>query len=151
MIVLQGSPIRPGLLRLDRGQAELEGMELNFIALRRSIRIRLLHAGAGRRGSAACRKPELVRRFCGRPPGVMKRQSRSREAAAILLENAPNWMKRWFMPARNGSKTTTGPGLPGGACRKRETWAGYTRWLYERGLIDELIDVDQAFTNDFLP
>ena len=51
------------------------------------------------------------------------------------------------MPARNGSRTTTGRS-PGGRA-KAEVWEGYTRWLYERGLIEELIDVDQAFTNDF--
>ncbi len=36
-----------------------------------------------------------------------------------------------------------------GACRKRSL-GNYSRWLYDQGLISEMLDVDRAFTNDFI-
>ncbi|MGI6555392.1 MAG: ABC transporter substrate-binding protein [Bacillota bacterium] len=35
--------------------------------------------------------------------------------------------------------------------QKREVWENYAQWLYDHQLIEEMIDVDAAFTNDFLP
>jgi len=35
--------------------------------------------------------------------------------------------------------------------QKESVWTNYQNWLYERELIEGLIDVDKAFTNEFLP
>ncbi len=34
---------------------------------------------------------------------------------------------------------------------KKEVWESYAGWLYERNLIESMIDADRAFTNEFLP
>ena len=33
----------------------------------------------------------------------------------------------------------------------REVWQNYSDWMYESDLIESELDVDAAFTNDFLP
>jgi hypothetical protein len=34
--------------------------------------------------------------------------------------------------------------------QKEETWTAYGKWLFEQGLIEEMPDFSQAFTNRFL-
>ena len=134
-------------------QAELAGMELNFIALREidpdlDYYTPVLAAGEG----LLAEKPELVRRFLrATARGYEAAIAEPGEAAAILLENAPELDEALVYASQEWLKDYYRAGAPRWGVQKRETWAGYTRWLYERGLIDELIDVDQAFTNDFLP
>ena len=37
-----------------------------------------------------------------------------------------------------------------GGCRKKEAWENYSRWLLEHGLVDKMLDVENAFTNKFI-
>ena len=34
---------------------------------------------------------------------------------------------------------------------KKEIWTNYSNWMYDRGLLENTLDVDEAFTNEFLP
>ncbi len=34
---------------------------------------------------------------------------------------------------------------------KEEIWQNYSHWMYERKLIEQELDVDEAFTNEYLP
>jgi len=34
--------------------------------------------------------------------------------------------------------------------QKKEVWENYSRWLFDHGLVDEMLDVDSAFTNKFV-
>lgn len=134
-------------------QAELEGLELNFIPLREIDPVLdyytpVLAAGEG----LLAEKPELVRRFLrATARGYEAAIAEPGEAAAILLANAPELDEALVNASQEWLKDYYRAGAPRWGVQKREAWEGYTRWLYERGLIEELIDVDQAFTNDFLP
>jgi ABC-type nitrate/sulfonate/bicarbonate transport system substrate-binding protein len=73
------------------------------------------------------------------------------DAAQILLKEAPELDKtlviesqKWLSPRYKDDAKVWG-------YQKRETWENYTRWLYDRKLINTMIDVDKAFTNEFIP
>lgn len=72
------------------------------------------------------------------------------EGAEILLKNAPELDKnlvyasqKWLSSRYAGNEEVWG-------MQKLEVWERYMNWLYERGLLEEKIDIKRAFTNEFL-
>jgi len=73
------------------------------------------------------------------------------DAANILLSNAPELDKnlvtesqKWLSPKYKDDAKVWG-------VQKKEVWEGYTKWLFDKKLIEKMLDVDKAFTNNFLP
>lgn len=97
-------------------------------------------------------RPEVVRAF-------MKAISRGyefaiqnpEEAANLLLKAAPELdaklvqeSQAWLSPRYQGDAPRWGE-------QKLEVWQHYSRWMADNGIIEQPIDAQAAFTNDFLP
>jgi ABC-type nitrate/sulfonate/bicarbonate transport system substrate-binding protein len=97
-------------------------------------------------------QPELVKRFMrAAAKGYEYSINNPEDAAEILLTNAPELDKnlvvesqKWLSPKYRDDAAVWG-------VQKREVWENYTKWLYDRELIGQMLEVDKAYTNDFLP
>lgn len=73
------------------------------------------------------------------------------DAGKILLKHAPELDEalvlnsQAFLAAEYQAEATQW------GIQEKSVWVDYQAWLFERDLIENLIDVDKAFTNDFLP
>lgn len=72
------------------------------------------------------------------------------EAANILIKNAPELNKELVEASQNFLAKEYKSDASYWGEQKKEVWENYTNWLYGNKLIDKKIDVNQAFTNEFL-
>ncbi len=72
------------------------------------------------------------------------------EAAECLLQLAPELNKELVMKSQNYLASKYKDDAPYWGMQKKEVWEKYMKWLYENKFIDSEIDVEKAFTNDFL-
>jgi len=97
-------------------------------------------------------KPEVVRQFLKAvSEGYSYAIQHPEDAANILIKNAPeadpNLIKKsqaWLSPRYQAEAPRWGE-------QKASVWQNYAKWLYDRKLIDKMIDSGKAFTNEFLP
>lgn len=73
------------------------------------------------------------------------------ESANILLKYAPELDKELVIASQKYLSTKYIDDASKWGVQKKEIWENYMNWLYERDLIENQIDVDKAFTNEFLP
>ncbi|ENH97233.1 sulfonate/nitrate/taurine ABC transporter extracellular binding protein [Gracilibacillus halophilus YIM-C55.5] len=73
------------------------------------------------------------------------------EAADILIEAAPDLdeelvreSQKWLSPRYQDDAEQWG-------IQTEEVWSNYADWMYENDLLDSKLDVNGAFTNEFLP
>ncbi|MBT2583233.1 ABC transporter substrate-binding protein [Planococcus sp. ISL-109] len=73
------------------------------------------------------------------------------EAADILIDAVPDLnpelvkaSQQWLAPKYQEDASRWGE-------QKQGIWAGYATWMYENGLLEDELEVDQAYTNEFLP
>lgn len=96
--------------------------------------------------------PELVKAFMRAvSKGYQYSIDHPDEAAQILLKAVPELDKdlvvasqKWLSPKYQDDAARWGE-------QKREVWQNYSDWMHERGLLEKPLDVDAAFTNEFLP
>lgn len=96
--------------------------------------------------------PELVKAFMAAvSKGYEYAIENPEDAANILLQAVPDLDKELVM----ASQKWLSPKYKEDAARwgeqKREVWEGYMNWMTDNQLLESKIDVDQAFTNEFLP
>ncbi|KKK36386.1 ABC transporter substrate-binding protein [Mesobacillus campisalis] len=72
-------------------------------------------------------------------------------AADILIEAVPDLdaelvkaSQEWLSPKYQDDAEQWG-------IQKQEVWENYAGWMYENGLLEEELDAEKAFTNEFLP
>jgi ABC-type nitrate/sulfonate/bicarbonate transport system substrate-binding protein len=136
----------------DGVQAEIMGYELNMVPLYGSCipdyYTPVIVAGE----KTIEERPDTVRRFMAATTrGYEHAIANPDEAAEILLkhspESSPELVRR--------SQAWLGPRLRDDAPRwgeqKLEIWRDYALWMYERGLLAEAVEPEEAFTNAFLP
>ncbi|NMA91884.1 MAG: ABC transporter substrate-binding protein [Firmicutes bacterium] len=137
----------------DGVEAELKGLELNFIQLTElDPALDYYTPVLITSESLISKQPELVKKFMrATSRGYELAINNPEEAAEILLENAPELdrdlviaSQKWLADKFQAEAETWGQ-------QDRTTWENYTRWLYDNHLIDELIQLEQAYTNEFLP
>ena len=97
-------------------------------------------------------RPEVVRAFVRALSRGYDDAIRDPEAAAeILVEAVPELDAELVL----ASQTWLSPRYRADAARwgeqDRQVWFDYAQWMLDNGIIDEMIDVDAAFTNEFLP
>lgn len=133
-------------------EAELKGMELNFIQLRDIEPALDYYTPVIIAGEDLIKEdPELVQRFMrATAKGYKLAMEDPSEAARILLAGAPELDEALVTASQEWLKDKYQAGAPVWGLQRKEVWESYTRWLFERGLIEEMIDVDQAFTNRFV-
>ncbi|MGG6313757.1 ABC transporter substrate-binding protein [Paenibacillus macerans] len=96
--------------------------------------------------------PELVKAFMRAvSKGYEYAIDHPEEAAQILLKAVPELDKdlvvasqKWLSPKYRDDAARWGE-------QKKEVWQNYSDWMHERGLLEKPLDVDSAFTNEFLP
>lgn len=96
--------------------------------------------------------PDLVKRFMkAAAKGYEYAERNTEEAANILLKNAPELDKTLVIESQKWLSPKYKDDAPRWGIQKKEVWESYTKWLFDRNLIEKMLDVDKAFTNDFLP
>lgn len=96
--------------------------------------------------------PELVKAFMrATTKGYEYTIDHPEEAAAILSEAVPDLDKelvlesqKWLSPKYQDDAARWGE-------QKTEVWQNYSDWMVEHELLDQPLDVEKAFTNEFLP
>ncbi len=136
----------------DGINAELKGLKLNFIELRALDQALDYYTPVLITGESLINSsPELIERFMrATEKGYTLAASNPDLAAEILLLNAPELDKelvvasqRWLADRYQGDAEMWG-------LQERETWELYALWMLEHGLIEQMPDIDDAFTNRFL-
>ncbi len=137
----------------DGVAAELRGIELNYISLDDYDPALDYYTPVLITGEELRRDhPELVERF-------MRATARGYQvciddpagAAEILLKNAPELDRDLVFASQEWLAGKYRDDAPAWGLQDRAVWERYARWLHERGLVAGMLEVDRAFTNEFLP
>lgn len=73
------------------------------------------------------------------------------ESATILLKYAPELNEELVKKSQEFLAAEYKAEAPEWGVMKEDVWANYAQFLFENGLIPTELDVDKAFTNEFLP
>jgi len=96
--------------------------------------------------------PDIVRKFLyATAKGYGYATRYPEKAAKILLKFAPELDEKLVIESQKWLKDQYMADAPYWGYQKDVVWKRYAKWLYEQGFIKEMIDVEKAFTNDFLP
>lgn len=97
-------------------------------------------------------KPELVRSFMAATArGYQFAIEQPEEAAEILAAAEPDLDRELVIASQKWLSPRYQDDAPRWGLQKAEVWENYANWLYERDLLEKPLDVESAFTNDFLP
>lgn len=134
-------------------EAETKGMDLNFIKLKDEDKILDYYTPVIIASENQISKnPELVKKFMqAASKGYNYAIKYPDKTAAILLKNVPELDKKLV----NESQKYLAEQYKSDAQRWGEmepaVWKGYADFMYANQLIDKNIQVDKAFSNEFLP
>ena len=96
--------------------------------------------------------PELVQAFThATVEGYALAMEDPERAAQHLLEAEPDLDEELVMASQEWLADVYQSDAPYWGHQERDVWQNYMDWMYESGLIESEMDVDQAFTNEFLP
>ncbi|MFD2114322.1 ABC transporter substrate-binding protein [Paenibacillus yanchengensis] len=73
------------------------------------------------------------------------------EAAKVLLKAAPELDEELVIASQKWLSPRYKEDAPRWGEQRREVWQLYGEWMYDNGLIEKQLEVDQAYTNEFLP
>lgn len=97
-------------------------------------------------------EPDLVRRFLrATSRGYEFCIEKPEEAVKALLKNAPETDKEIAIASQKYLASEYQSDAERWGEMKREIWYNYSHWMYERKLIEQELNVDEAFTNEYLP
>jgi ABC-type nitrate/sulfonate/bicarbonate transport system substrate-binding protein len=74
-----------------------------------------------------------------------------KEAADILIQNVPDINKELVQESQQWLSTKYQDDAKAWGVQKEEVWSNYMNFLYDNKVIKKKIDVNAAFTNEFLP
>jgi len=134
-------------------EAEQKGMDLNFIKLRDENEALDFYTPVIIANEQKLKDdPELVKKFlkaCSK--GYEFAIKNPEEAGEILINNVPDLDKDLVMASQKYLADEYQADAARWGEMKREVWEKYANFMFENNLIEENIDPEQAFTNDFLP
>jgi ABC-type nitrate/sulfonate/bicarbonate transport system substrate-binding protein len=97
-------------------------------------------------------KPELVQRFmAATSKGYRYCIDKPEEAAEILLQAVPELDAELVKASQQWLSGQYQADAPSWGWQEQKVWERYANWMYEKKLLDKKIEVEKAFTNDFLP
>lgn len=134
-------------------EAQIRGIELNYIDLGKEdpaldYYTPIIITSEG----LISENQELAKKFMkATAKGYEDAIENPEEAAEILLANAPELDQELVIESQKFLSNAYQAEASQWGIQKREVWANYTDWLYNNGLINSKIDIDAAFTNEFLP
>ncbi|SDJ97768.1 ABC transporter substrate-binding protein [Natronincola ferrireducens] len=96
--------------------------------------------------------PELVEKFMrATTRGYQYAIANPQDAAADLLKSAPELDEELVVASQLYLADQYQAEAPRWGEMRSTVWENYSNWMYEQGLLREKLDVETAFTNDFLP
>ncbi|MHB1317030.1 MAG: ABC transporter substrate-binding protein [Anaerolineae bacterium] len=136
----------------DGVQAQLDDVDLNVFPLYGSCvpdyYTPVLIAGE----RTLADRPDLVRRFLrATKRGYEFAIENPQESAEILLAYSPESDPDLVRASQAYLSPLYQDDAPAWGLQEREVWAGLSEWMAENGIIPEPIDVDAAFTNEYMP
>ena len=98
------------------------------------------------------KEPELTRKFLrATTRGYKFCIENPEEAAEALLKNAPETDREIAIASQKYLASQFQADAERWGEMKEEVWENYANWMYKRKLIDKELDVNAAFTNEYLP
>lgn len=95
---------------------------------------------------------ELTRRFMKAVfDGYEYTIAHPKEAAEILIKSAPELNKDLVYKSQEWLTEQYKKDADKWGIQKKAVWEGYIKWLYDRKLIEKMINPDNSFTNELLP
>ena len=73
------------------------------------------------------------------------------DAADILIKAVPDLDPELVKRSQEWLATRYQDDAPRWGEQKLEVWKNYSDWMFEKGLLEKEVDVEKAFTNEFLP
>jgi len=96
--------------------------------------------------------PDVIKKFMeATTKGYEFAISNPDEAASILLKDVPGMDTKLVKASQKWLSTKYQEDATQWGIQKPEVWETYTNWMVNHKLIPSKIDVDKAFTNEFLP
>ncbi len=134
-------------------EAKTKGMDLNFIKLKDEDNVLDYYTPVIISSETLISKnPELVKKFMkATSKGYNYAIKYPDKTSAILLKNVPELNKSLVAASQNYLAQEYQSDAPRWGEMKTGVWKGYADFMYANKLIDKNIQVDQAFTNKFLP
>lgn len=97
-------------------------------------------------------QPELAERFLKAVTrGYRYAEENPEESARILLDHASELDEDLVMKSQKYVSDEYSAGVDRWGVQEKPVWEDFTAWLYDNELIDERLEVEEAFTNEFLP
>jgi ABC-type nitrate/sulfonate/bicarbonate transport system substrate-binding protein len=97
-------------------------------------------------------KPEIVKAFtAASAKGYQFAIDKPEEAANILLKAVPDLDKNLVIASQKWLSPKYKDDAPRWGEQKKAVWENYSTWMFDHKLLEKKLDVDAAFTNDFLP
>lgn len=133
--------------------AELRGIELNFINLREEEKALDFYTPVIITSEDIIKEdPELVKKFLRAvTKGYEYAIANPEKAAEFLLKASPELDRELVMESQKYLSREYQSDAKAWGLMKRQVWEDYAKWLFDRGLIKNMIDAHRVFTNEFLP
>ncbi|HHX86694.1 MAG TPA: ABC transporter substrate-binding protein [Firmicutes bacterium] len=134
-------------------EAELKGLELNFIKLRDLDPALDYYTPVLITSETVINeRPDLAKKFMrATARGYRLAIDNPEKAAEILLNNAPELDRELVMASQQWLAGKLQDDAEKWGWQEKNTWESYTKWLYDNRLIQEMPELDRAFTNEFIP
>ncbi|WP_240343903.1 ABC transporter substrate-binding protein [Paenibacillus sp. SYP-B3998] len=133
--------------------AELRGEPLNMIYLNKySDKLDYYTPVLATNEKMIKEKPELVKAFtAAAAKGYQFAIDKPEDAANILIKAVPDLDKKLVMASQKWLSPRYKDDAPRWGEQKRSVWENYANWMLEHKLLEKNLEIDKAFTNDFLP
>ncbi len=96
--------------------------------------------------------PEMVEAFTkATAKGYQLAMDEPEQAAQHLIDTEPDLDEELVIASQKWLTDVYQGDAPYWGHQERDVWQNYMAWMYENELIDSELDVDAAYTNDFLP
>ncbi|QEK12521.1 ABC transporter substrate-binding protein [Crassaminicella thermophila] len=97
-------------------------------------------------------KPELVRKFLkATTKGYMYAINHPEDAAKDLLKNVPELDEKMVIASQKYLAKEYQADASRWGEMKEEIWSNFANWMKEKNLLENKLEVKEAFTNEFLP
>jgi ABC-type nitrate/sulfonate/bicarbonate transport system substrate-binding protein len=137
----------------DGVAAELRDYDINFILLQDEVEALNFYTPALITSETMIeQEPELVERFLrAASRGYNFAIENPEEAAEHLLQEVPELDREMVVASQHYLADQYQADAPRWGEMKLEVWENYAQWMFDQGLLDQPLDANAAFTNDFLP
>ena len=136
----------------DGVAAELKDFAINFILLQEyAPELDFYTPVIIAREQFLAQNPELIRKFLrATERGYQYSITNPEIAVQDLLKHAPEIDSEIAIASQKYLAEQYIADAPYWGVMERARWESYAQWLYEQGLIEKMLDVDDSFTNKFL-